>query len=181
MYIKGCNIFPKKNNCNNDVRAENHSTLEADYQIYKGAGILGFFPSLNIIDDVINKVLGTSTVSPVSISSPEYNNPISITLPLFPNTVILSSILNGLVIVKYIPAIRFPMTFWAAKPITMPVIAPIDAAKAGFSLRNDIIIAVIINEPRILMRLLIDLAVCLDCRAAVANLKAELLIISITK
>src|SRR5436309_10767383 len=112
--------------------------------------------------------------------SPEYNNPMSATLPVFPKTVILSSILNGLAKVRYIPAIIFPITVWAAKPITTPVMAAIDAAKAGFWLRKDIIIATIIMEPRILIRLLIDLAVWLDCRAAVTKLKAELLIISVT-
>jgi len=94
-------------------------------------------------------------VSPVSNLSPEYNNPISATLPLFPKTVILSSILNGLVIVKYIPAIIFPITVWAAKPITTPVMVAIVAAKAGFWLRKDIIIATITMEPRILIKLLI--------------------------
>jgi hypothetical protein len=63
----------------------------------------------------------------------------------------------------------------------MPVMAPIDAAKTGFSLRKDIITAAITMEPRILIRLLIDLAVWMDCPAAVVILKAELLIISITK
>jgi hypothetical protein len=45
--------------------------------------------------------------------------------------------LNGLFNIKYNPAIIFPITFWAAKPPTMPVMAPIDAAKTGFSLRKD--------------------------------------------
>ena len=112
--------------------------------------------------------------------SPEYNNPISATLPLFPKTVILSSILNGLDNVKYIPAIIFPITVWEAKPTTTPVIVAIVAAKAGFWLRKDIRIATIVMDPRILIRLLIDLAVWLDCRATVTTLKAELLIISVT-
>ena len=100
--------------------------------IYQSAYILvGFFSSRNIIDVVSNNELGARTISPSFIRSTQYNNPISETVPVFPNMVMLSPILKGLVIAKYIPDIIFPIRFWAAKPITIPVTAPIDAAMAG--------------------------------------------------
>jgi hypothetical protein len=64
-----------------------------------------------------------------------YNNPISKIIPVLPNTVALSPILKGLVMARYNPEIRFPMTFWLANPITIPVIVPIDAAIMGSSLK----------------------------------------------
>ena len=84
----------------------------------------------NIIDVVSNNELGARIISPSFIRSTQYNNPISVTVPVFLKMVILSPILNGLVI-KYIPAIIFPIRFWAAKPIPITVTAPIDAAMAG--------------------------------------------------
>ena len=62
-------------------------------------------------------------------------SPISLTLPSSSNILILSPILNGLVIARYIPAITFPIKFEAAKPITIPVIVLTDAAKTGCWLR----------------------------------------------
>ena len=57
-------------------------------------------------------------ISPLDINSSQFNSPMSRTFPLFPNTVITSSILNGLVSDKYMPAIMFPKRFCEAKPIT---------------------------------------------------------------
>jgi hypothetical protein len=48
---------------------------------------------------------------------------------------ILSPILNGRVIARYIPAIMFPIKFEAAKPIIIPEIVLIDAAMTGSWLR----------------------------------------------
>jgi hypothetical protein len=90
-----------------------------------------FFSSRNIIDVANNNELGACTLSPSFIKSTLYNNPVCETVTVFPRIVMLSPILNGLAFAKYTPDIIFPIRFYAAKPITIPVTVPIDAAMAG--------------------------------------------------
>lgn len=80
-------------------------------------------------------------------------------MPVFPNTVMLSPTLNGLVLAKYNPAIRFPMSDCEANPITSPVIVVIEAATRGSLLRYEIMIAAIIIALAILINILIECAV----------------------
>jgi hypothetical protein len=75
-------------------------------------------------------------------------------------TDLLRSVCCCRVIARYIPAITFPIKFEAAKPITSPDIVLSDAAMTGSWLRYEITTAITIIAPAILMRLLIDLAVC---------------------
>ena len=82
-----------------------------------------------------NDKFGASIMSPSSVFSRLYNNPISKIIPVLPNTVTLSPILKGRVMARYNPEIKFPRTFWLANPITIAVIVPIDAAIIGSSLR----------------------------------------------
>ena len=117
------------------------------------------FSLLIITGDVNKDELGALIISPFDINSSQFNSPMSRTFPLFPNTVITSSILNGLVSDKYMPAIIFPKRFCEAKPITSADKVPIDAATAAFWLRNDNTMAATTIPPRILMRLLNELAV----------------------
>ncbi|HZE77901.1 MAG TPA: hypothetical protein VE089_05065 [Nitrososphaeraceae archaeon] len=70
--------------------------------MYQSAYTLVFFSSRNIIDVVNNNELGARTVSPSFIKSTQYNNRRSETVPVFPNMVMLSPILKGLVIARYI-------------------------------------------------------------------------------
>ena len=55
--------------------------------------------------------LGAIIISPSSLLSLLYNNPISNTIPVLLKTVTLSPILNGLVMARYSPAIIFPKIF----------------------------------------------------------------------
>ena len=55
----------------------------------------------------------------------------------------LSPTLNGLVLAKYKPAIRFPISDCEANPITNPVIVVMEAATSGSLLRYEIMIAAI--------------------------------------
>ena len=87
-----------------------------------------------IVVETIDK-FGASMMWPSSFLRLVYNNPISNIIPVFPNTVALSPILKGRVIARYNPEIKFPITFWLAKPITTPVIVAIDAAIIGSSLK----------------------------------------------
>lgn len=81
---------------------------------------------------VSNAELGALRISPVDIKSSQFNSPMSLTIPLFPKTVIISPILNGLINVKYIPAIIFPSRFCEAKPITSADRVPIAAPTPAF-------------------------------------------------
>jgi hypothetical protein len=76
-----------------------------------------------------SELLDAIIVSPVSDRSLLYRSPISYIRPVCPNTVMLSPTLNGLVLAKYNPAIRLPMSDCEANPITSPVIVVIEAAK----------------------------------------------------
>lgn len=80
---------------------------------------------------LISDALGARIVSPSSVISLVYRRPISYTVPVLPNTVTLLPILNGRAMARYNPEIAFPKTFWLAKPITIAVMVPTEAAISG--------------------------------------------------
>lgn len=106
-----------------------------------------------------SELLDAMIMSPVSDKSLLYRRPISYIRPVFPNTVMLSPTLNGLVLARYNPAIRFPMSDCEANPITNPVIVVMEAATSGSLLRYEITTAAITIALAILMKILIEWAV----------------------
>jgi hypothetical protein len=105
-----------------------------------------------------SELLDAMIISPVSDKSLLYRRPISYMRPVFPNTVMLSPTLNGLVLAKYNPAMRFPIRDCEANPITNPVIVVMEAATSGSLLRYEIMTAAITIALAILMKILIECA-----------------------